>query len=97
MDVAIKHLKHCPITKGDILESNNIYRPNLGSLMGKMVSCPDPHVMAGVDPMPPDILKTHQSITNAINVMFTNKVPFLMTTSHNLHYGTVEALPNRQV
>ena len=92
MDVAIKHLKHCPITKGDILESNNIYRPNFGSLMGKMVSCPDPHVMAGVDPMPPDILKTHQSITNAID-----KVPFLITTSHNLHFSTVEALPNRQV
>ena len=97
MDMAIQHLKHCSITNGDILAADDIYRHNLGSLKGKMVSCPNPHVMAGLDPVPPDILKTHQSITSAINIMFMNKVPFLITMSHNIHFSTVEALPNRQV
>ena len=39
MDVAIKHLKHCLIMKGDILAADDVYRPNLGSLDGKTVSC----------------------------------------------------------
>ena len=38
-----------------------------------------------------------QSITIAIDVMFINKVPFLITISCNLHFRMVEALPNRQV
>ena len=37
MDVAIKHLKHCPITKGDIMAADDIFGPNLGSLTGKTV------------------------------------------------------------
>ena len=97
MDVATQHLKHCPITKGDILAVNNIYGPTLGSFKGKMVSCPNPHVRAGVDPVPPDSLKTHQSITILVGVMFVNKVPFLITISQNLHFRMVEVFPNRQV
>ena len=94
MDVAIKHLKHCPITRGDILAPDDIFGPNLGSLRGKTVAHPNPHVKAGVDPMPPNILKVHCPIIIVINIMFINKIPFLITTSCNLHFGSVEALPN---
>ena len=94
MDMVVKHLKHYPIAKGNIMAADNIFGPNLGSLKGKIVAHPNPHVRAGVDPMPPDILMVHHHIIITIDIMFINKIPFLITTSHNLHFGTAEALPN---
>ena len=48
-------------------------------------------------PVLDDILKLHKHVTLAIDVMFVNKIPFLITTSRNLHFGTVEALPDRKL
>ena len=97
MDVAVTHLKGCPLTKGDVQAAEDIYGPNLGALKGKTVDHPNPHVPAGVDHVPNAIMDVHHSVTLAIDVMFINKVAFLITTSHNLKFGTVEALSNRQI
>ena len=97
MDVAVTHLKGCPLAKGDIQAAEDIYGPNLGALNGKTVDRPNPHVPAGVDHVPNAIMDVHHSVTLAINVMFINKVAFLITTSHNLKFGMVEALSNRQI
>ena len=97
MDVAIHHLKGCPITQADILAAEDISGLNLGYLKGKTVDRPNPHVSTGVDLVPHEILKLHKSITICIDIMFINKIPFFMTLSQNLKFGTVEALSNRQV
>ena len=97
MDVAVSHLKGCPVTKADIKAAEDIYGPNLGALKGKTVAHPNPHVPAGVDQVPTSIMEVHRSVTLAIDVMFINKVAFLITTSRNLKFGTVEAISNRQV
>ena len=47
--------------------------------------------------MPPDILDRHRDLVVSMDIFFINKIPFLLTTSRNLHFGTVEAIPNRQV
>ena len=97
MDVAVSHLKGCPVTKADVKAAEDIYGPNLGALKGKTVARPNPHVPAGVDHVPTSIMDVHRSITLAIDVMFINKVAFLITTSRNLKFGTVEAISNRQI
>ena len=97
MDVAVTHLKGCSITRGDVIAAEDIFGPNLGALKGKTVSRPGQHVRTGIDPVPHEILKTHRSIALAIDIMFVNSVAFLLTTSRNLKFGTVEALENRQV
>ena len=89
--------KGCPITQADIFAAKEKYGPNLGSLKGKTVDRPNPHVSTGVDPVPHEILKLHKSITICIDIMFINKIPFFMTLSWSLKFGTVEALSNRQV
>eukprot|EP00980_Cylindrotheca_fusiformis_P013967 scaffold3632_cov158-Cylindrotheca_fusiformis.AAC.1 len=96
-DVAINHLKNCPVTRSDVDAADDIFGTNIGSLKGKTVHRPNPHVQAGVDPVPPEILQVHRSVILAIDIMFVNKIPFLVTTSRNLHFGTIEALQNRQV
>ena len=97
MDVAVSHLKGCPLTKADVKAAEDIYGPNLGALKGKTVARPNPHVPAGVDHVPTSIMSVHRSVTLAIDVMFINKVAFLITTSRNLKFGMVEAIANRQV
>ena len=97
MDVAVTHLKGCSITRGDVIATEDIIGPNLGALKGKTVSRPGQHIQTGIDPVPHEILKTHHSIALAIDIMFINSVAFLLTTSRNLKFGTVEALENRQV
>ena len=97
MDIAISHLKGCPIIQADILAAEDIYGPNLSALKGKTVAHPNPHVHTGMDPVPPDLMKIHHHITLTIDIMFINEVPFLMTMARDLKLGTVEALSNRQV
>jgi len=49
------------------------------------------------DGVPQDIRSKYQSITLSIDIMYVSKLPFLLTVSHGLHFGTVEYLPNRQI
>ena len=47
--------------------------------------------------VPPTILERFQNVVLALDLMFVNKIPFLITVSHGLHFGTVESLPNCQI
>ena len=77
--------------------ATDIFGPNLGSLKGKTVHRPNPHVKTGTAGVPMEILSIHCDITLAIHIMFINKIPFLVTTSWNLKFGMVEALNNWQI
>jgi len=35
-------------------------------------------------------MEKHGEIALAIDIMFINNIPFVMTTSHNMHFGTAE-------
>ena len=96
-DIAISHLRNCPFTKDDIRAADDIFGPNLGSLKGKTVWCPSKHVQAVTSGVPHSILKHHQEVVLSMDIMFVKKIPFLVTSSRNLRFSTVESLPNRQV
>ena len=97
MEIAITHLRDCPVKRSDITAAEDIFGPNLGALKGKTVWRPNPHVAMGIDGVPPEIMKTHRSIVLTMDIMFINKIAFFVTMSRNLKSGTVEALPNRQI
>lgn len=92
----LHHLKNCPITATDIQVAEHIFGPNLGSLKGKTVRRPLPRSRTGVCGVPLDILQKHPSLEIAMDIMFINKIAFLVSVSRKLHFGTVEALPDRQ-
>jgi hypothetical protein len=93
---AIKYLANCPVTEHDIRTAADIFGNNVESLKGKTVRRSSPHVAASVDPVPPNILARHHHVTLAVDIMFVNRVPFLITLSRNLRFLTVENLPNRK-
>jgi len=93
---AIHHLHGCPVTQRSVAIATDVFGPNLGSLKGKTVHRPSPHVRSGIDPVPPDIIARHRNVTLAIDIMYVNALPFFITTSRNIRFVTVADLPNRQ-
>ena len=96
-DIAISHLRNCPVTKEDVQAADNIFGPNLGSLKRKTVWRPNKHVQARSSAVPQRILEIHWDVVLSVDILFMNKIPFLVTSSHNIRFSTVESLPNRQV
>ena len=96
-DIAIKHLSNCPITRSDIIAADHIFGPNLGSLKGKTPRKLPEHVKANIDPVPHQILKIYRNIMLCTEIMFINKIPFLITVSRHIKFVTIEPLVNRQI
>ena len=48
------------------------------------------HVEVKLQDIPQEIKERHSEVTLAIDVMYINKIPFLMTTSLNINFGTGE-------
>jgi len=90
-------LRNCPVEKRHIMAAEDIFGPNVGSLKGKTARRSTPHVVTDKDPVPADILQRYERITLAIDIMFVNTVPFFITISRGIRFGTVESLNNRQV
>ena len=96
-DVAVSHLRNCPVTKADVQAADDIFGPNLGSLKGKRVWRLNKHVQAGSSAVPWCILEIHQDVVLSMDIMFMNKILFLVTSSCYIRFSMVESLPNSQV
>jgi hypothetical protein len=93
--VARNQLPNCPITRDDILAAEDIFGPDIGSLKGKMTRSKPHRVQSAVSPLPLEIIERYRSLTLCADLMYVNGIPFLLTISRNLKFGTIEALPNR--
>ena len=89
-------IPNCTITIQDVINAELILGPNLASLKGKTPrTAPAPVSVHQID-LPPDLLTLYQKVTLSGDIMFLNKVPFLVTISHKLKFSTAEALTNRK-
>jgi hypothetical protein len=91
-----KLIPNCPIGRADIAAAERIFGPNLGALKGKTVNRPSVPVAGCIEGVPPSILERYQQVVVSIDIMFVNKIPFFITVSRGLHFGTVENLLNCQ-
>jgi hypothetical protein len=93
-DTIIDYMADCPITKANIHAAADIFGPNLGSRKRKTVRRPNNHIATRVDPVPNEIIEICCEVTIAIDITFVNKVPFFVTITRNIKFGTMEALVN---
>jgi len=89
-------LRNCPVTKADIIAAEDIFGPNLGSLKGKTVRQKNDHVPSHVADVPYQIIKMYKDVSLSFDIMFVNKMAFLVMVSRYIRFGTTEQLPSRQ-
>jgi hypothetical protein len=88
-------LKNCPVTTDDIIVAEDILGTNV-SLQGKQVRCGGQHVIIEQRDVPRTIMDQYRNVTLCIDIMFVNKIPFLVTISRGIKFGTAETLTDRK-
>ena len=89
-------LKNCPITIDNIMAAEGILGPNLGSLRRKTVRRGSKHVVIDRQDVPRTIMDRYRNVTLCIDIMFINKIAFLVMISHGIKFGTAETLKDRK-
>jgi len=92
--VTENYLPNCPVTKADILAAENIFGPDVSSLKRK-TTCRNPHaVKQVVKPLEPSVMPHYRCVTLCADVMFVNGIPFLVTVSWHIKFGTIQPIAN---
>jgi hypothetical protein len=89
-------LPHTNITIKDVMHAKTIFGKELESLQGKTVRKSPKAVITDYIEIPPDILEIHHDITLAADIMNVDKNQFLITTSRNIQFTTVEKLDTKE-
>jgi hypothetical protein len=90
-------IKNNPITKRDIAMALEMLGKSRYSVQGKTVRHQPDAVDTESIPVPTKILDYYNSVTLSIDVMHVNKVPFLISISEHIHYGTIKALDSMKI
>jgi hypothetical protein len=86
---------NCDVTRQDILNAEHIFGPDTGSLKGKAVRKASDQVrFGGMVPIPATIVAQYRKVVLRVDVTKFNKMPFLVTISRAIKFGTVAWLKN---
>ncbi len=92
--VCANMIKNCPVTESAVVNANRIFGPDLAGVRGQTVRKPPESVTTNHVQIPRVILERHQVVMLAVDVMFVNGVPFLVSASHGLNLITAEYTPS---
>eukprot|EP00956_Cyclotella_meneghiniana_P038398 scaffold153893_cov47-Cyclotella_meneghiniana.AAC.1 len=85
-------LPNCPVTVQDVRNAEVIWGPDLGSLKGNTVRRKSPVVTVPTSNIPLGIMQKYRHVTLSTDVMKVNGIPFLMTISKHIKFGSAGRL-----
>ncbi len=88
-------ISNCPMTANAVTNAHQIFGPDLAGVRGRTVRRPPEPVTTDYVQIPWVILERHQLVTLAVDVMFVNGVPFLVSVARGLNLVTAEFTPSR--
>ena len=84
-------LPNCPVTPRDVIIANKLFGPDIGATRRG-----PPIVDSPMSVDTTSILEHYGEVTLCVDLMYVNKVPLLVTLSHNIKFGTMEAVADRK-
>ena len=87
-------LENITIECKNLVTSNEIFGPDLIALKGKTVSQKTPEVQVEIESVPVAIMSLYCQDTVASNILFVNRISFLISISLHLKFGAVERIKN---
>ncbi len=88
-------IPNCPVTANAVTKAHQIFGPDLAGVRGRTVRRPLESVTTNYVQIPRAILEQHQLVTLAVDIMFGNGVPFLVSVARGLNLVTAEFIPSR--
>ncbi len=86
-------IKNCDVTRQDIVNAEDIFGPDKGSLQGKTVRKASEQVRSGgLVPISATITDHYRRIVLRVDVLKVNKIPFLVSISRAIKFATVACL-----
>ena len=79
--IAGKLLPDCPVRIDDVVNADKIFGPDVAALKGKTTRPKAPVVRQDIIAIPPIIRERHSNIDLVADLMFVNRIPFLVTLS----------------
>ena len=89
-------LPNCPVNRRDVLMAEQIFGPDIGFLKGKTVRRQPPRAEVEEVSLPPTIQQHYEKVMLACDIMYVNKIPFLMSISRHIRFGTAQHIKNQQ-
>ncbi len=86
---------NCPVTPSAVQNANRIFGFNLAGVRGRTVRWPPESVTTNYVQIPRALLERHQRVTLAVDIMFVNGVPFLVSMARGLNLVTAEHMQTR--
>jgi hypothetical protein len=87
-------ISNCPMTPNAVMNALQIFGPDLAGVRGRTVQRPPESVTTDNVQIPRAILEQHQLVMLAVDVMFINGVPFLVSMARGLNLVTAEFTPS---
>jgi hypothetical protein len=80
------------ITPRNVLHAEVIFGKDLGGIQGKTTRKQTDRIITDYIHVPDDIMKYHKNVVLAIDIMIIAEMPFLITTSMDIKFTTIEKL-----
>src|SRR5210317_1873698 len=90
-------INNCPITIEDINIAEKIFGKDIYALKGKTTKQKPISVVTDYISIPTEQLNVHKDVTITADVLFVQKILFLISMSRKIKFTTMEVLDNRKV